>query len=162
MKKSTLLSLLTATAIVLTSAGTYATWDSLTAKSSSNTLNFRNPITISVGDNALATKKSAFNTTPTAEGTVKFTVANTEKLAKKVKLTPSVKEGGVGLDKFDIKIKLENAPNYLSEDGGAFIDEAVAESTDYKPSYTVEVTPKDSSVAGQDIKIDLTATLAAN
>lgn len=48
MKKSTLLSLLTAGAVIATSAGTFAAWDSTTASIASNEISFRKGVSTTI------------------------------------------------------------------------------------------------------------------
>lgn len=62
MKKSTLLSLLTAGAVIATSAGTFAAWDQTTATASSNvTINTR--VKTEVATNLSFTAPTELNTT---------------------------------------------------------------------------------------------------
>ena len=70
MKKTTILSVLTAAMITATSIGTFAIWDIVTVDSRSNTVTMRNPVTVS--------------------GSVKFNVANEDSVAKKLTLQESI------------------------------------------------------------------------
>ena len=162
MKKSKLLSLLTAIAIVITTSGTYAVWDSVTDDTTA-TVTFRNPVTITVNPSyTLSQDTSVLNTTPTASGTVNFTVSNDDNLADTLTIVPTV-SGGISatVDDFDFVIvdsSETSTPNLTGDSSSGFVDKSLTTT-----SYTVKVTPKDSSVskiAGQAVNIQLTATLS--
>ena len=162
MKKSTLLSFATAGAIVVTSAGTYAAWDTLTDDTTAD-ITFRNPVTVTVNPTyELTEASSALDTLPTASGTVKFNVENPGDLANTLTITPIVTGGNsasVSDFNFEIIDSSENSKPKLggnSEDG--FVDKTLGTTT-----YSVTVTPKDASraaVAGQEVHIQLTAELS--
>ena len=162
MKKSKLLSLLTAAAIVITTGATYAVWDSVTDDTTA-TVTFRNPVTITVNPSyTLSQDTSVLNTTPTASGTVNFTVSNDDNLADTLTIVPTV-SGGISatVDDFDFVIvdsSETSTPNLTGDSSSGFVDKSLTTT-----SYTVKVTPKDSSVskiAGQAVNIQLTATLS--
>lgn len=73
MKKSTLLSLLTAGAVIATSAGTFAAWDQTKGTATSEVLNFRAGVTTTVTaanfteTNAVIGEDPKFTSTPTIE-----------------------------------------------------------------------------------------------
>ena len=73
MKKSTLLSLLTAGAVIATSAGTFAAWDQTKGTATSEVLNFRPGVTTTVTaanfteTNAVIGEDPKFTSTPTIE-----------------------------------------------------------------------------------------------
>ena len=86
MKKTTIISILTATVILASSAGTYALWDVITAESRGNTVTMRNPVTISDRTTEQSISADAGTLNPssvTASGTVKFNVENEDDIAKK-------------------------------------------------------------------------------
>ena len=156
MKKSTLLSLLTAAAVIVTTAGTYAVWDTLTA-STTESITFRNPVTVQVNPEYTLTETAAsLGVDPSASGDVTFTVSDTNSLAKQLKIVPSVSGGTASVDNFNFTITDKNnlsAP--LSGDASSGFVDTTLDST----VYTVTVTPKNNSVAGKNISITLTATL---
>ena len=156
MKKSRLLSLLTAAAVIVTTAGTYAVWDTLTA-STTESITFRNPVTVQVNPEYTLTETTAsLGVGPSASGDVTFTVSDTNSLAKQLKIVPSVSGGTASTSDFDFTITDKNnlsAP--LSGDASSGFVDTTLDST----VYTVTVTPKNNSVAGQNVSITLTATL---
>lgn len=160
MKKIKLLSLLTATATVVTITGTYAAWDSITDSSSAD-VSFRNPVTISVSDNyTLTNDPLAFNVAPSASGDISFTVSNEDSLAKGLILVPTV-TGGANCTADDFTFEImdkDNSNASLTGDSTNGFSDTSLDST----IYTVKVTPKDSSadkIAGENFSIQLTATL---
>lgn len=158
MKKSTLLSFATAGAIVVTSAGTYAAWDSLTDETTAN-ITFRNPVTVTVNPSyTLGETVSELGTLPTAEGTVTFTVSNEGELAKTLTIKPIVSGGdSASVADFDFEI-VDLTDGKLNGDlTDGFVDTDITTT-----AYTVKVTPKDASaskVAGKEVTIKLTAEL---
>lgn len=155
MKKSTLLSFATAGAIVVTSAGTYAAWDTLTGTTES-TITFRNPVTITVDSEYDLNETSAtLNTLPSATGEVTFNVQNPGDLADTLTLTPTV--SGASVNDFDFVIA-DTTGNLQKDSANGFVDKSLGTTT-----YTVTVTPKDTSlnaVAGKPVTIELTAELS--
>lgn len=162
MKKGKLLSLLTAIAIVITTTGTYAVWDSLTDETSS-TVTFRNPVTITVDSSyTLEEAPSELNTLPTASGTVNFTVLNEDNLADTLTIVPTVSGGNSAtVEDFDFVIADSteaNSPNLSGDSSTGFVDKSLTTT-----NYTITVTPKSTSVskvAGQEVTIQLTASLS--
>ena len=162
MKKSKVLSILTAIAIVITTSVTYATWDSLTDETSTN-ITFRNPVTVTVDPSyTLLQSEAILNTTPSASGTVNFTVSNENNLADTLTITPQVSGGtSATVDDFEFTIvdsTETSTPALSGNSSSGFIDKSLSTT-----SYTVTVTPKDESVskiAGQSVSIQLTATLS--
>ena len=162
MKKSKLLSLLTAAAIVITTGATYAVWDSVTDDTTA-TVTFRNPVTITVDTTyTLSQDAAVLNVTPTASGTVNFTVSNENNLADTLTIVPTV-SGGVSATVEDFNFEIVDSsetstPNLTGDSSSGFVDKSLTTT-----SYTVKVTPKDESVtkvAGQAVNIQLTATLS--
>lgn len=93
MKKTTILTLLTIVTITVTTIATYAIWDTVTVDSRGNTVTMRNPVTVSdstTEQNISADAGSLNPASVTASGTVKFTVDNTDDIAKKLTLQESV------------------------------------------------------------------------
>lgn len=119
MKKTTVLSLLTATMITVTSVATYAIWDIVTIDSRGNTVTMRNPVTISdstLEQNISADADTLNPSTVTATGTVKFNVDNEDSIAKNLTLEESI----------EASEKLEETTDYSIE----FSGDGVAGKTD--------------------------------
>lgn len=94
MKKTTLLSVLTAGMILVTSVATYAVWDTVTITSRSNTVTMRNPVTITDSTSEQNINAAANTLNPasvTASGTVTFNVENTDGLATALTLKENIK-----------------------------------------------------------------------
>ena len=156
MKKSRLLSLLTAAAVIVTTAGTYAVWDTLTA-STTESITFRNPVTVEVSpEYTLTETQASLGVNPSASGDVTFTVSDANSLAKQLKIVPSVSGGTASTSDFDFTITdKNNLSTALSGNASSGFVDTTLDST----VYTVTVTPKNNSVAGQNVSITLTATL---
>lgn len=148
MKKSSLLSLLTATAIVATSAGTYAAWDKLDATSTGS-------ITVA--------KKSV---EVTAENMAAFTETNTLGAT-------SVNYAGVA--KFNVEDKESKIIGLVAEvevkDGTTMqvITNGVTASATLQGSYQpgenvfdVTVTVNDETLAGKPLEVTVKATAKTN
>lgn len=93
MKKTTILSILTAAMMAGTSVATYAVWDTVTADSRGNTVTMRNPVTVSdsTDEQSISADANTLNpVTVTASGSVKFNVDNSDSIAKKLTLAESV------------------------------------------------------------------------
>ena len=162
MKKSKLLSLLTAAAIVITTGATYAVWDSVTDDTTA-TVTFRKPVTVTVGDSytLTATGNDTLGSDPQASGTVNFTVSNEDNLADTLTIVPEVSgTGSATADDFEFVIEdTGNSNTPLSGNVSAGFVDKTLDST----NYTITVTPKASAaskVDGQAISIKLTATLS--
>lgn len=162
MNKSKILSLLTAVAIVVTTSVTYAVWDSLSDETSTN-ITFRNPVTITVDPNyTLTADTPELDTSPSASGTVNFTVSDKDNLADTLTIVPSVSGGdSATVSDFDFTIVDSDGnsnPQLAGDSSSGFIDDTLDTT-----SYTITVTPKAESVskiAGKDVTIQLTATLS--
>lgn len=164
MKKSTLLSLLTTAAIITTTAGTYATWDKLNAKTTS-TISFREPVKVTVNQTYnLTESEAAFKQTPSASGDVSFSIDNNtvknKQLAKELKLTPSIlcSDNSVTLDNFNIEIIDKNEGSGTDALKGTKSDGFI-DTTLTSTEYTVKVTPTTNTVAGKSISVVLDAEL---
>lgn len=162
MKKSKILSILTAIAIVITTSVTYAAWDSLIDDTSAD-ITFRNPVTITVDPSyTLVESLGELNITPSASGTVNFTVSNEDNLANTLTIVPEVSGGtSVTVSDFDFVIvdsQEISTPQLTGDSSSGFVDKSLTTT-----NYTVTVTPKAESVskiAGQEVSIKLTATLS--
>lgn len=169
MKKSTLLSLATAVAIAVTTAGTYAAWDTLTDDTTAS-VSFGTPVTVNVADSYTLTSDADTRTlgeTPEATGDVTFTVEDTNSLADTLTLTPTVTEGVGKTDMsayVDVTIidKGESGTPALTKSGSSFVDKTL---TSTSTTYTVTVTPKSDTasveaLSGKTLDVTLTAELS--
>ena len=167
MKKTTVLSLLTAGAILITGAGTYATWDQITDTSEAQTVTFRAPVAVEVTGLTLSSDEFALGATdtPTASGTANITVSDAGNKADTLKLTPAVSGSGVTLDDFDITI----TDTTVGHNTALTTQTGYWEDKDYDASgtantYTVTLKAKEASKAkftGQNIEVTLKAELVA-
>lgn len=155
MKKNTLLTLLTSASIIITTAGTYAVWDTLEG-STSEAITFRNPVTIEVSPEYELTEEKTLGVDPTASGDVTFTIKDDNNLATKLTIVPSVSGIDVTIDNFDFEIidKNDSSIKLTGDKTSGFIDNTLTSTV-----YTVKVIPKDNTVAGKEATIKLTATL---
>lgn len=156
MKKSKLLSILTAAAAIITTAGTYAVWDTL-EDSTTEEITFRKPVTVTVNpDFNLTESQGTLGEYPVASGNVAFTVSNESGLAKSLKITPKVSGSNVSIDNFDITIKdTDGGDGILSGSATAGFTDTTLDSTNYK----IEVKVNDDSVANKSVTITLDAVL---
>ena len=181
MKKKTLLSLLTGIAIVASTAGTYAVWDT-TQASSSGTVTFRNPVTVSANETyQLNTSASTLGATPSASGNVTFTVANGSDLANTLTIKPEVTGTDVSnISASDFNITLTkkgpsgNSTTQVSGNASSgFVDNSINPSG--TNTYTVTITPNISNsgttpskndskiinaIKDKQLNVKLTATLS--
>lgn len=157
--KKGLLSLLTVAAVVVTTVGSFAVWDTLTA-TSNGTLTLAKPIEVTTADMGALTETRAYEQAPEYAQNVTFEVADvpaddTVQLAldcavKKADGTTDV------TDKFDIEIKEKDGTALSTGD----IDTTVTASNE----YTVTITPKDTDDAkaladGTGLKVAVTGKL---
>lgn len=152
MKKSTLLSLATAGAIVATSMGTFAAWDTMSV-STSGTVTLRNPITIEAPAMLAATETANYGETPTYESKAEFTVTNAPTTG--YKLTPSVvvKNGENTVTDADVTVAVLDDKESAADVNGVH-------------KVTITMTPKDTvaakTLAGQELTVEVTGTIVAD
>ena len=164
MKKKTLLSLLTGIAIVASTAGTYAVWDTTQASTSGN-VTFRNPVTVTANESyTLNNSTSVLGTTPSASGNVTFNVSDPSKLGNTLTIVPEI-SGGTNATLNDFTITLTNKDNpsdkITKNASGGFVDSQINNTG--ANNYTVTVTPKNSTnTTGSAVNVKLTATLSNN
>ncbi|WP_049945515.1 hypothetical protein [Candidatus Stoquefichus massiliensis] len=112
MKKSTLLSLATAGAIVATSAFTFAAWDTLNSTEQVATVTIRNPVTVKVTEDT-ATQLSttnALNELPEYIGTAKVKLSNATGSGYHLEAAAKVYNGEVDVTtKLDTKATVKTA-----------------------------------------------------
>lgn len=162
MKKSVLLSLATAAAVIATSAGTYAVWDTLEATATANsTITLRNPVTIEAGTLSATADESALSTLPSATANVSFTAQNADSLVDTLTLTPKVMAGEEDLTQhFTITVvdSTDSGISNTSGSGGQFVDSDLTNT-----SYTVTATAKDgtsANISGKELTIKVTGVLS--
>lgn len=108
MKKTTILSILTVAAILVSSAATYAIWDIVTVESRSNTVTMRNPVTVEDSTTEQSISADADTLDPaevTASGTVKFQVENEDSIAKNLTLQETVEAAEKLIESTDYTIE---------------------------------------------------------
>lgn len=155
MKNQTILSLLTAGAIVATSAASFAAWDTTTG-TSNGTLNVANPVDITTQNmNAFTAGTRNLNAAPEYTSTVTFDVT-TSSLVNTLTLDTDIKDGGTSV-KGDFDVSYEKASAAVTNG----VDSAVA---DGENTYTVKITPKDTAaekkLTGKDLTVEVTGTLS--
>lgn len=159
MKKSTLLSLLTAGAVIATTAGTYAVWDTVTA-TSSGTISVAKPTVIvnatdfgamDMGENGLGAQTIDYtkDVTFTVEGVTNGDVDT-------MTLVPEVKNGDAVLTAADVDVDIKKGGTSIKTDT-AYIDSAVAEGAN---TYTIVVTVKNKTLASANLTVSVKGTLS--
>lgn len=159
MKKTTVLSILTATMITVTSVATYAIWDIVTIDSRGNTVTMRNPVTISdstIEQNISADADTLNPSTVTATGTVKFNVDNEDSIAKNLTLEESI----------EASEKLEETTDYSIEfSGDGVAGKTDSSVTDGEEEYNYTITFTESGLEkmktnSNQCTVKVTATLS--
>ena len=157
MKKQTLLSLMTATAIVGTSAVSFAAWD-VTSASKDATLTMANPVSIELADLSFAEGNRALGELPTYTSNVDFKVT-TSNLADTLTLSTSVTETTDGdmTDKFTVTFAEESGGTGLT----GLVDSTLTQGDN---KYTVTLTPKNeeaaNAVKGKTLTVKVTGALS--
>lgn len=152
MKKisaKSMLSFMTASAIVVTMAGSYAVWDQLTAVKEA-TLTLDQPVTVSIDELQAfaATENRTLGTARTYSTDVKFDVANVGDNYNGLSATLIAKV--TQKDKADID--LSDQFNIVIKEGDSVLAEGKDSSVEAANNYKVEITPKDDSDASELIK----------
>lgn len=156
-KKSTLLSLATAAAIVATTFGTYAVWDTLEDTAQSGEITIASPSVVVdaaqldlTGTDVIGAKEIAY------EGTATFNITGQDKLAS-LKLTPTVEVAGKTLTADDYSVEITQDGDTLTGDAtNGYVDSNL----DATNSYKVKVTVKNQDLAAgkMTVKVKGTAT----
>jgi VCBS repeat-containing protein len=157
MKKSTILSLATAGAIVATSAFTFAAWDKMEDTATAS-LKVREPVTITAPAAPVTftedAKVGATDSNPTYTAAATFTLAN-------------VPESGYELDS---SVKVEDKTDANNDLTEHFTVTSVVSGTekigkdDTSKTVTVTITPKDNTaanVAGKEVNVKITGEIVA-
>lgn len=145
MKKSTLLSLLTAGAVIATSAGTFAAWDQTKGTATSEVLNFRAGVTTTVTTGTF-TENQAFGVDPSFTATSSISVANIPESVNKQDY--SIKVTAYAFDTEDHASSAASSNNPESADGYL---------SNVKVTVDKSTTPLED-VAGGSISPKITAT----
>ena len=160
-KKTTWLSLATAAAVVVTSAGTFAVYDKTTATASTTAVTLRKPVTVETSNFTMNSDSGTLDAYPSASGDVTFTVENEGDLATQLDLEIAVK-GDSGLSTSDFTFEVtQSGGGSVSGSGTSFTDTAIEGSK----TYTIKATVNSDNVADKvsadtPIQFDVTATLS--
>lgn len=161
MKKSTLLSLATAGAIVATSVGTFAAWDTTTAKST-GMVNFGSPVTVTTSDmttDLAIDGTRAVGTDPVYKSEpVKFVISDVTDV-KAMSIEAKVLDGSTEITD-GVTTKIYKADGLTEVTGDVVKADLVA--GDIGNSYIVEITPTDGTkveLANKNLTVEVTATL---
>ena len=154
MKKSTLLSLLTAGAVIATSAGTFAAWDSTTASIASNEISFRKGVSTTIAPINLTSENENKLETPVYTANPTITVND----------VPS----GVDLSNYQVTLKAYAFDTKVNADAAVAsntVTVVINETMDFPSDSnsvqpTITVTPNDSLNTGTNkASIVVVATL---
>ena len=159
MKKTKVLSILTAAMITVSSVATYAVWDTVTADSRKNTVTMRNPVTVSdsTSEQSISADASTLNpASVTASGTVKFTVDNSDDIAKKLTLQESIEAS---------EILMENTDYTIEFSGDGVVGKTDSSVTNGAEEYTYTITFTESGLEkmktnSNTCTVKVTATLS--
>ena len=148
MKKTTILSLATAVAVVATSAGTYAAWDTLEVSKKAS-VTFSKPVEVALNDLSFETT-DALGSTREASDDITITVKDTDNQADTLTIKPEISvsdDSGITIDDFTIEL-VDKTVSHNSEPlggsaSGGFKDVNFNHSG--ANTYTVTVIPKEGS-----------------
>lgn len=158
MKKSTILGVLTAAALITTSAATYAAWDQTTA-SADQTVDIRERVTLEA--NATAFSGGDLETTNNEiiyTGTYTFTAATVNGTVNTLQLTPTVKgnDGSTALEASKYAIEIKKGDTVLTSDGNVYTDSAVENGDNV---YTVNLKIKNQDLAKTKVTVSINGEL---
>lgn len=166
LKKTTLLSIATAAAVITTSVGTFAAYDTVTAEATAGNVTFRKPVTIQAAELTMSPEEDSLGTAPSATGTVTFTVTDEESLASSLGLEIAVADNGAtGLSASDFDFNVtdssDGANSGCTGGGTSWTDSDLTGTNQYTVTATLkaESASKLNSAAG-DVKITVTGTLS--
>lgn len=165
MKKSTLLSLLTAGAVIATSAGTFAAWDSTTASIASNEISFRKGVSTTIAPINLTSENENKLETPVYTANPTITVNDVPSGVDFSNYQVTLKAYA-----FDTKVNADaavasNAPESFSTGKLDTVTVVINETMDFPSDSnsvqpTITVTPNDSLNTGTNkASIVVVATL---
>ncbi|WP_050636887.1 hypothetical protein [Candidatus Stoquefichus sp. SB1] len=144
MKKSTILSLATAGAIVATSAFTFAAWDQTEATGTAS-LTFRKPVTITEEITNPIKADYTLNAEATIDVPVTFAINNDDSLATSLEIVPTLKTSSGNDISGKVDFVIKDSESQLVTDG-----KVSNPSTSSKEKYTITVTNKADSGATYD------------
>jgi len=150
LKKTTLLSLATAAAVITTSVGTFAAYDTLSANNTGSgaVLDFGAPVTVSMNVDAGEASSRGLGEAPSVTTTATVTVANEDDMGDKITLAFDLAgtDGASLTETTDYTLDVKANSAYVA--GGSSIT-----------SKSDNVNFEDSNIAGGEKKYDVTVTL---
>lgn len=150
MKKTTLLSLATAAAVITTSVGTFAAYDTLSANNTGSgaVLDFGTPITVTMNVDAGTAERTTPGELPSITTTATVNVANEDGLGSQITLTFDLAgtDGTTLTETTDYTLDVKANASYV--DGSSTVT-----------SKSDNVNFEDSNVAGGEKTYDVTVTL---
>lgn len=175
MKKTTLLSLATAAAVITTSVGTFAAYDTLSANNGEGAaLTFKNPVTVQMNLEDAEVDSRSLGEAPTVTTTATVTVSNDDNLATKVTL--SFDMGGtdgatlVEGTHYTLDVKADDSygagsATVVSKNDNINFEDSNATTGQKNYDVTVKLTEEGAKQiaekgAGADVKLAMTATLS--
>lgn len=146
-KKSTLLSLATAAAIVATTFGTYAVWDTLTSETSQTVSIAKPSVTVNATSTTLVENDSVGANTVDYSTTATFNITGADKLSS-LKLTPTVTmtEGISVTEGTDYDVEITQTNDTITDGVDSKLDEGAN-------VYDVKVTVKNKDLQGKEMKV---------
>lgn len=162
--KKKMLGFLTAGAIVVTMAGSYAAWDQLSTDPVSQELSLRKPVTTAVVLGEFSDDNNEIDKVPVYESTVNYTVANVPTVPAEKELqvaftttvTNTSKENAI-VSAEDVTVEIKKGTEPLTNNKDNKVVNGVNE-------YKIVVTPKETStakaLAGDTLKVEVTSTLS--
>lgn len=154
MKKSTLLSLATAGAIVATSAFTFAAWDQMDDTATA-TVTIRNPVTVTAPATVTFAATDNYGDTtknPEYSATAEFALLNVPATGYKFKATTTVKNAGSEVPAADLTVTTSVDNEAVTADG--------------KKQVTVKIVPTDTdaakTLANKSLNVEIKGELVAD
>lgn len=158
LNKKSMLGFMTASAIVVTTVGSFAVWDKL-SDTATGTVTFAKPVAVTATPIAMFNEERMIDgTVPTYSADVTFNVADIPE-GKKGELTLSgvLKNGVTDVSSDDYSIEFTQEDNSVTES----VDTTVDNNKDNV--YNVKITPKDTDgakdLAGKALSVEVTGTL---
>ena len=155
--KKQLLGILTAAAIVVTTVGTFAVWDTIEG-TSTGTVTLAEPIMVTA-ENMTFTEAKTMGDLPTYSGEAVFKVANVEDLSKvRLALEATISDGETPVSNTDVTVS-------ITQSGDATFNGSLDTDLAETNTYTVTVKPNDTdaakALAGKSLSIAIKGTLAS-
>ena len=145
MKKTTILSLATAVAVVATSAGTYAAWDTVEVSKAAS-VTFSKPVEVALDDLSFETT-DALGSDRVASDTITITVTDTENRADTLTIKPEISGSGITIDDFTIELVDKTESHNSAALGGNASEGFTDKDFDHSGAntYVVKVIPTEGS-----------------